>query len=127
MQALAAAQIGELELAKHYLREAAFIDVMNTHNNTSDGVHVANAGGVWSSLVSGFGGFADCGDHVEFTPRVPDGWEALRFAVTVRGTSLEVTATAEELTVTVAGGDPIDVEVNGQRRTGADTDTFACV
>ena len=124
VQALAAAQIGELELAKHYLREAAFIDVMNTHNNTSDGVHVANAGGVWSSLVSGFGGFADRGEYVEFTPRIPAGWEALKFAVTVRGTCLEVTATSQELTVSVVSGEPVDVEVHGQLHTVSGIETF---
>ncbi len=124
VQALAAADIGESELAEQYFTEAAFIDVLNTHNNTSDGVHVANAGGIWAALVRGFGGFADRGEYVEFTPRIPAGWEALKFAVTVRGTCLEVTATSQELTVSVVSGEPVDVEVHGQLHTVSGIETF---
>ena len=126
VQALAAADIGKVELAERYFNDAAFIDILNTHDNTSDGVHVANAGGIWSALVHGFGGFVDRGDYVEFTPRLPEAWEALNFAVTVRGTRMSINATSEKVTVTVVSGDPMDVEVNGQHVTVAGTETFDC-
>lgn len=124
MQALAAADVGELNLAKQYFTDAAFIDVANTHDNTSDGVHVANAGGIWAALVRGFGGFSDHGDHVELSPRVPTDWEGLRFAVTVRGSRIEVGASSSELTVSVISGEPVDVTVNGERRTVETSETF---
>ena len=115
---------GEIELAERYFAEAAFIDIANTHENTADGVHVANAGGIWAALVRGFGGFSDLGDHVRFTPSVPPGWDALRYALNVRGTGLEVTATSSSLLVSVVSGDPIDVEVNGELQTVSDNHAF---
>ena len=47
VQAMAAAQIGYDDVAVDYFREALFVDLLDTHGNANDGVHVASAGGVW--------------------------------------------------------------------------------
>ena len=53
-----------------------------------DGVHVASAGGVWSALVYGFGGFRDHGGRFSFDPRLPEDWTAIGFRLTIEGTAV---------------------------------------
>jgi len=43
-QAIVAAEVGQLELAHDYLREAALMDLHNLENNTRDGLHIASLG-----------------------------------------------------------------------------------
>ncbi|RYY42721.1 MAG: glycoside hydrolase family 65 protein, partial [Actinomycetales bacterium] len=76
------------------------------HGNTSDGVHVASTGGVWSAVAAGFGGFRDLGaGQWCIDPRLPDDWESLTYRVTLRGTRVRVTVRPEELDLTVEDGD----------------------
>src|SRR5690606_27282870 len=71
VQSIIAAQIGDTERALQYFRFALFMDLADVAGNTSDGVHIASAGGVWQALVSGFGGAEDETGELEITPRLP--------------------------------------------------------
>ena len=55
-QAVIAAEVGQLDLARDYLAEAALMDLRDVEHNTSDGVHMASLAGAWIALVAGFGG-----------------------------------------------------------------------
>ena len=79
VQSMAAAQIGYEELAVEYFREALFVDLADTHGNASDGVHVASAGGVWSTIAFGFAGLFDSGTALRFSPSLPSAWETMTF------------------------------------------------
>ena len=68
VQSIIAAEIGYRDLALEYFRHALFVDLDDLHNNASDGVHVASTGGVWSSLVYGFGGMRDAGGAPRVRP-----------------------------------------------------------
>ena len=73
VQSIIAAEVGYHDLALRYFMAALFVDLADRHANTSDGVHVASTGGVWSALVSGFGGFRDLGGGQWcIDPRLPD-------------------------------------------------------
>ncbi|WP_435770583.1 glycoside hydrolase family 65 protein [Nocardioides sp. SYSU DS0651] len=117
VQSIMAAEVGYHELALRYFLSALFVDLADRHHNTADGVHVASTGGVWSSLVAGFGGFRDigtaAGEHqFQIDPRLPESWEALVYRVTLCGTRVRVTVRAEELELFVESGDasvPFDV------------------
>ncbi|MFC5791515.1 glycoside hydrolase family 65 protein [Agromyces tardus] len=110
VQSIIAAEVGYHELALRYFRSALFVDLADLHHNAADGVHVASTGGVWSALVSGFGGFRDHNGKFTFDPRLPDGWERLTFRLTIRGTRIRVTLTVDRITFTVEAGEP-DAEV----------------
>ncbi len=94
-QGIMAAEVGYSDLALHYFWDSLFVDLGNLHENTSDGVHVASAGGVWSALVYGFGGLRDQGDMLTFDPRLPESWPSLAFRLTQRGTRVKVTVEAK--------------------------------
>ena len=106
VQAIIAAEVGYHDLALRYFHAALFVDLADRHANTSDGVHVASTGGVWSVLTSGFGGFRDLGaGRWRLDPRLPEGWERLTFRLTLRGTRVLVTVRHEELELAVDDGD----------------------
>ena len=131
VQSIIAAEVGYHDLALRYFMSALFVDLADRHQNTSDGVHVASTGGVWSALVAGFGGFRDHGGVFTIDPRLPEAWDSLVYRVTLLGTRVKVTVRTDELElevedgkqatlrvrgadVTVLPGDPVTVPLNGQ-------------
>jgi len=119
VQAILAAEVGYQELALEYFRESIFVDLGDLHHNAADGVHVASAGGVWTALVSGFGGMRDHWGDLTFDPRLPADWPSLTFRLDWRGTALKVTITTEALTIEAGEGDPVDFSVRGEPHTVA--------
>jgi alpha,alpha-trehalose phosphorylase len=113
VQSIMAAEVGYSDLARRYFVNALFVDLADRHRNTADGVHVASAGGVWSALVYGFGGFRDHGGRFTFDPRLPADWSALTFRLTIEGTQVRVTVRQGEIEFVVEAGEKVDVEVRG--------------
>src|SRR3954454_13536570 len=56
IQAIVAAEVGQLDLAYDYFGETAFIDLRDLAFNTRDGLHLASLAGSWLAAVAGFGG-----------------------------------------------------------------------
>jgi alpha,alpha-trehalose phosphorylase len=113
VQAILAAEVGYQDLALEYFRESIFVDLGDLHHNAADGVHVASAGGVWTALVSGFGGMRDHYGDLSFDPRLPAAWPSLSYAMQWHGTRLNITLTADSMTVEAGEGDPVDFAVRG--------------
>jgi alpha,alpha-trehalose phosphorylase len=120
VQSIVAAEVGYADLALRYFHAALFVDLDDRHNNTADGVHVASTGGVWSALVSGFGGFRDHGadngdDQWLLDPRLPESWSSLVFRLTLRGTRVRVTVKSHEVELFVEDGTrPITFNLRGE-------------
>jgi len=120
VQSIIAAEVGYADLALRYFHAALYVDLDDRHNNTADGVHVASTGGVWSALVSGFGGFRDHGagqgdDQWLLDPRLPASWSSLVYRLTLRGTRVRVTVRADELELYVEQGPgPVSFNVRGE-------------
>ena len=89
-QAVLAAEVGHLDLAHAYLREAALLDLQDRKGDTEDGLHMASLAGAWIALVCGFGGLRDHGDRLRFAPRLPPGVDRLAFALSWRGCCVHV-------------------------------------
>lgn len=114
VQSIIAAEVGYHQLALDYFYDALFVDLADLHHNTSDGVHVASAGGVWSGLVHGFGGMRDYSGEISFDPRLPAGWESLAFRITLKGTRVLVTLRQESITFEIEVGTSATVAVRGE-------------
>lgn len=115
VQSIMAAEVGYHDLALRYFLSALFVDLADRHRNTSDGVHVASTGGVWSALVSGFGGFRDHGGVFTIDPRLPEPWESLAYRLTLLGTRVRVTVTPDRVDLEVEDGTEATVVVRGQQ------------
>ena len=105
IQSIVAAELGDDAKAIEYFRYGLFMDLADVAGNVADGVHVAAAGGVWLSLVYGFGGMRDVDGTLSFSPRLPSGWDRLSFAVTLRERRLRVEVTRFEATYTFEDGE----------------------
>ena len=112
VQAIAAAQIGYDDLAVEYFREALFVDLADTHGNTTDGVHVASAGGVWGTIAFGFAGLFDSGTALRFTPSLPSVWNRVTFRMQRHGARLRVEIDHDGCTVHVLSGSPVPIDAN---------------
>ncbi|WP_229402623.1 glycoside hydrolase family 65 protein [Micromonospora okii] len=107
-QAVLAAEVGYLELAHRYLREAALMDLHDLNENTRDGVHMASLAGAWIALVAGFGGLRDHDGLLTFAPRLPSRMGRLEFSLQWRGLRLRVDVRPHETTYALRHGGPDD-------------------
>ena len=110
VQSIAASQVGYDDLAFDYFEQSLYLDLADTHGNTADGVHVANAGGVWAAIVHGFAGLIDSGNNLSFTPRLPETWASLSFRLRRHGSDFTVHLDAEGATIEVRDGGELPVK-----------------
>jgi alpha,alpha-trehalose phosphorylase len=74
-----ASRLNDMEKAEEYFRRTVFLDINNEHGNTKDGLHTANLGGAYLSIVAGFAGLRIKKDGLTLRPRIPDKWQGYRF------------------------------------------------
>ena len=67
------------------------IDLDGNPNDTTDGIHAASLGGIWTCIVFGFAGVNYEGEVLHLTPRLPEHWEEIHFHIKVRGKDIELT------------------------------------
>jgi alpha,alpha-trehalose phosphorylase len=113
VQCIVAADVGRLDTACSHFERALFMDLADWAGNAEDGVHIASTGGVWLALVYGFGGLTDFDGNIAFDPHLPPEWNALEFTLRVRECSLDVCITAEAVALTLREGDRLPVTVRG--------------
>ena len=101
VQAIMAAEIGYADAAVRHFESALFMDLADLAGNTTDGVHMASAGGVWMALVYGFAGMRDTHGNISFDPALPPGWKRLAFSLHLRGSRLDVDLRPDELRLSV--------------------------
>jgi 1,2-alpha-glucosylglycerol phosphorylase len=117
MYGLVAARLGRVDEAYELFLRGATVDLLaDSHaapgGTFIGGIHTAACGATWQVAVLGFGGVHVRDDRVEVAPRLPAGWDRLRFGLAVRGSWLTVDATRERVAVTAAAGPgPVTVAV----------------
>ncbi len=115
VQSIIASEVGYDRLALRYFYSSLFVDLADLHANASDGVHVASTGGVWSSLVYGFGGFRDHGGVFTLDPRLPEQWTSLTFRLTIRDSRLRVFLEQDQVTLSLETGQLVQLTVRGKK------------
>jgi len=113
-QAIMAAEVGYQELALKYFGQALYVDLGDLHANSADGVHVASAGGAWSSLVCGFAGLRTDSGRIEFNPRLPELWDGLSFKLRLLSTVLTVELRQDQMIFGVETGPETRLLVRGE-------------
>jgi alpha,alpha-trehalose phosphorylase len=106
VEAIIAAQIGNMEKAIRYGMAALLMDLADVGGNVKDGCHIASMGGAWMLFAYGFGGMRDNDGTLSFWPRrAPQENAKLRFPVTYRGQTLEVEIGLEKVEYTLVAGE----------------------
>jgi alpha,alpha-trehalose phosphorylase len=114
VQSILAAEIGNERQAIEYFNYALLMDLANIAGNASNGVHIASAAGVWSSLVFGFGGVRDYEGRLSFSPNLPHVWDRLAFSLRFRDRQIRVHLTHDEERYLVDEGAPLEVTIRGE-------------
>ncbi len=114
VQSIIAAEIGRERQALEYFQYALLMDLGNVAGNASDGVHIASAASVWSSLVFGFGGVRDFDGRLSFAPRLPHAWNELAFSLLFCGRQIRVKLTHDDERYLVENGAPLNVLIRGE-------------
>jgi alpha,alpha-trehalose phosphorylase len=114
-QAVIAAEVGHLELAYDYLREAALIDLDDLQHNTRDGLHIASLAGAWIGTVAGLGGMRDHDGVLSFMPRLPQALPRLKFRIRFRGRRLLVDVEHKRATYSLAEGSSLEIVHHGHK------------
>ena len=115
VQSILAAEIGNERQALQYFNYALLMDLADIAGNTSNGVHVASAAGVWSSLVFGFGGVRDFDGDLSFEPTLPRVWKSLSFSLRFCQRQIRVQLTHEEERYLIEEGGPLVITVRGEQ------------
>jgi alpha,alpha-trehalose phosphorylase len=106
VEAIIAAQIGDMEKAIRYGMAALLMDLADVGGNVKDGCHIASMGGTWMMLAYGFGGMRDDDGTLSFWPRrAPEDNAILRFPLTYRGQMLEIEIGLEKVQYALRDGE----------------------
>lgn len=115
IQAIVAAEVGHLDLAYAYFREAALIDLRDTSDNTGDGLHLGSLAGSWLVAAAGFGGMRDYGETLAFAPRLPEALERISFRMTYRGSRVRIDLRPGSASYELISGAPLELRHHGKR------------
>ncbi|MGH7025085.1 MAG: glycosyl hydrolase family 65 protein, partial [Caulobacteraceae bacterium] len=111
--ALAAAQLGESEVAMGHFRQAVAIDLGEDARRSQGGLHMAALGGLWQTAVLGFGGLSAVNDELTFEPRLPRDWTSLSFPIMWRGRQLGINITHDSFTASLLAGRALRIKLHG--------------
>ena len=114
---IAASRLGMTEKAYAYFGDSAKLDLMNTHNNTKDGIHAANMGGCYMAVINGFAGVRISEAGLELSPSLPEQWEGYRFRFRYHGSALRVSVTREGTDIRLLSGSSVPLRICGEART----------
>jgi len=106
VEAIVAAQAGDMEKALHYGMAALLMDLADVGGNVKNGCHIAAMAGTWMMLTYGFGGMRDNDGTLSFWPRrAPEEQALLRFPITYWGQRLEVKIASGKVEYTLREGE----------------------
>jgi trehalose/maltose hydrolase-like predicted phosphorylase len=113
--ALVAARLGDPEMAMHFLRQTAALD-LELDPNSAGGVRIAGLGALWQSIILGFAGLDLMGDTLAIDPKLPPQWRSLSFRVRWRGRSVAIRIAGSAVQVTLTDGKAMEMRIAGATR-----------
>lgn len=83
VHSIIANKINRYDEAEKFFRLACEIDINNEKGGASEGIHIANCGGIYQAIVYGFAGLESAiwSDELKLNPHLPSTWEYLEFSV----------------------------------------------
>lgn len=91
--------MGDYDMAYQLFQRACRIDLGPNMKSSDDGIHTASIGGIWQSVVFGFGGVRMLDGKLRIEPRLPKPWKSLEFTICWRGQTLRINLLKERMTI----------------------------
>ncbi|MCU6733304.1 glycosyl hydrolase family 65 protein [Diplocloster agilis] len=100
IHALVHAGVKDAKRSYEFLQKSMEIDL--AQRGAAEGIHIANAGGLWQAVVCGLAGFSGIGKDGQpvFHPALPEHIRAIRFGLRLNGGRYQAEVTADQVTVT---------------------------
>jgi len=95
IHAIVAFRLGKVDLGYKYLEDIARIDMENTLHNTDHGIHIANSGGIFLTILYGILGFRIKDDKIVFRPVLPKEIKGIKFKLFYKNTEIKITLSSE--------------------------------
>lgn len=111
-----AARLDMKEKAYSYFMDTVKTDLIDLQKNTDDGLHVANLGGSWLTVVNGFGGLQVKEGLLTIDNHLPNEWDKLTVRLQFQGRLLEINYRQNQTQVIVISGKPLKIKVDGQEK-----------
>lgn len=111
---IVACMAGDYKKAEKYFMDTVRLDLDNTHNNTQDGLHMANMAGAWASVVNGFAGMSVEKGIMKFNPYIPKDWESYRFKLKFQNCLLEVFVAQDRTEFCLLEGESLEIYCNNE-------------
>jgi alpha,alpha-trehalose phosphorylase len=118
---IVASKLGYREKAYRYFGDSAMLDLFDAHGNTKDGIHTANMGGAWMSIVYGFAGLRIKEEGIFFSPGIPDAWNAYRFRIRYRDSLMQIDIDKSAARFTLLSGTAKKLRIYGKTHALRDT------
>ena len=114
--AVLAADMKNKELAEELFKRCVQIDLGENMKTSDAGIHTASIGGMWQSVVYGFGGLRMLDGKLQISPILPDSWTRLHFYIFWKGQKLSVDITKEKLQIlNLTGTDSVELYISGEK------------
>lgn len=117
VHSILAAQLKKKEDALKFFQFATRMDLDNYNRNTCEGLHTTSIAAAWMNIVYGFGGMRSDGELLEFTPTIPEQWNAYSFHVTYQNAVIEVHVERERVSMRILQDTSVKVRVYGTEYT----------
>lgn len=91
--------MGDYDMAYNLFRRACNIDLGPNMKSSDDGIHAASIGGIWQSIVYGFGGVRMLNGNLRIEPKLPKTWSSLNFKIIWKGQTLNITVLKDILII----------------------------
>lgn len=93
-------RIHEIDKAYAMFEKACAIDFSNM--GASEGIHIANAGGLWQAVIFGFAGLQNLMWHrdISVKPKLPKHWKSIQFQLVIKEQVYEIKVTKEQVHIT---------------------------
>lgn len=86
------------EKGYRYFMDTALMDLTDLQGNVKDGIHAANMGGSWLSMIYGFAGLSPVANGWVLENHLPQEIESIYFSLRIRDNVIRVHLTQHELT-----------------------------
>ncbi|CAJ2233629.1 glycoside hydrolase family 65 protein [Companilactobacillus paralimentarius] len=112
-----AARLGLKDKAYSYFLDTAKTDLIDLQGNTKDGLHIANLGGSWVTIVEGFGGIQVKNNMLYIQNNLPKKWNGMTIRIKYNGSLLNIEYAQNNIHVEMLSGSPINMVINGIKST----------
>ena len=106
-----AARLGDCARAMRYFNMTVGIDLDDESGNTRDGLHIANMGGAYLSIIAGFGGMRLGKDGLSIFPLLPENWAGYSFPLFMRGSRFLVSVQKDGCSVRLLEGEETEIRI----------------